>query len=114
MGTERSWLLLTALPPSRFRCQMPCELDGATYYDPRFNESMIHPMLNGEYDYCQYINPDDTCTLFENPEETTKCSKNSIYLYDDFEYHSTIVTDLDLVCDEEYKVELIKNDNQVV
>ena len=110
MGNECSWLLLTALPPSRFRCQMPCELTGATYYDPRFNESMIHPMLNGEYDYCQYINPDDSCTLFENPEETTKCSKNSIYLYDDFEYNSTLVTDLDLVCGEEYKVELIKND----
>ena len=93
---------------------MPCELDGATYYDPRFNESMIHPMLNGEYDYCQYINPDDSCTVFENPEETTKCSKNSIYLYDHFEFNSTLVTDLDLVCDEEYKVELIKNDNQVV
>ena len=83
---------------------MPCDLDNATYYDPRFNESMIHPKINGEYNYCQYINPDENCTLFQDADETTECSKDSTYLYDYFEYNSTIVTDLDLVCDEEYKV----------
>ena len=39
-------LFCPALPPSRFRCQMPCESDDATYYDPRFNESIIHPRLD--------------------------------------------------------------------
>ena len=33
----------SVLPPSKFRCRMPCEDESATYGDPRFNESMIHP-----------------------------------------------------------------------
>ena len=33
----------SVMPPSKFRCRMPCEEENATYCDPRFNESMIHP-----------------------------------------------------------------------
>ena len=66
---------------------------------------MLLPL--SEFDYCQYINPDDNCTLFLNPDETTACSKDSKYFYDYFEYNSTIVTDLDLVCEEEFKVTVL-------
>ena len=57
-----------------------------------------------EPDYCRYINPSENCTAFENPDETTACTSDSRYLYDSFEYDSTIVTELDLVCDEDFKV----------
>ena len=42
--------------------------------------------------------------MFENDGATTKCTSDSRYLYDSFEYESTIVTELDLVCDEDFKV----------
>lgn len=42
--------------------------------------------------------------MFEDPDDTTACTSSSNYLYDSFEYDSTIVTELDLVCDEDFKV----------
>ena len=36
----------SVMPPSNFRCRMPCEDENATYFDPRFNESMIHPEVH--------------------------------------------------------------------
>ena len=33
-----------------------------------------------------------------------KCDENSAYVYPDFEFESSLVTEIDLVCGEEYKV----------
>ena len=66
--------------------------------------SGCNDLTTSEPDYCRYINPNADCTEFENPDDTTKCTSDSNYLYDSFEYESTIVTELDLVCDEDFKV----------
>ena len=57
----------SVLPPSQFRCRMPCEDENATYDDPRFNESMIHPEVAHDFfsmaDHCDISTLHEMCSV---------------------------------------------------
>ena len=41
---------------------------------------------------------------FDQAGQLLKCNENSAYVYPKFEFESSLVTEIDLVCGEEYKV----------
>ena len=41
---------------------------------------------------------------FDQMGQLLKCDKGSVYVYPEFEFESSLVTEIDLVCGEEYKV----------
>jgi hypothetical protein len=64
-----------------------------------------------DYDFCQYYRPEnDACDpsdAYVPSNVAVKCTGNASYVYGNFEYESTIVTELNLVCDDEFKVKTL-------
>ena len=44
---------------------------------------------------------------FDQTGQVLNCNEKSVYLYPDFEFESSLVTEQDLVCSEEFKVRRI-------
>ena len=71
-------------------------------------------MLLTELDYCNNYPPvtpaqeNQTCPnqqdAFDSTGQLLKCDGASAYVYPEFEFESSLVTEIDLVCGEEYKV----------
>ena len=71
-------------------------------------------MLLTELDFCNNYPPvtpaqeNQTCPnqqdAFESTGRLLKCDGASAYVYPEFEFESSLVTEIDLVCGEEYKV----------
>jgi len=97
----------TGLSPTKgFRCKIPnCDEDDFSFAD--YPTDIFDRTDDDEFDYCRYKNPTDTlpngtCT-FESTQYTS-CPKGAQYSYAPFQFESTLVTELDLVCQEESKV----------
>ena len=111
---SRYFVLLSGLEPANgFRCAQPCDLENATFDIPGLNNSFLFPMDSEDetkFDFCQpfqYIGKSKSngCAAEDfnqsNPIDFQSCDK---ILYADFAMDSTIVTDLDLVCDKQFQV----------
>ena len=71
-------------------------------------------LLLTELDYCNNYPPvspaqeNQTCPnqqdAFDSTGQLLKCDGASAYVYPEFEFESSLVTEIDLVCGEEYKV----------
>ncbi|XP_023339404.1 solute carrier family 22 member 1, partial [Eurytemora carolleeae] len=101
----------TGFIPEKFRCQIPeCDLDNFTFTD--YSPSDIFPRdEDGDYDYCFYktptINPVDGSCSFNNEDPFIpfiSCPDGAKFAYGEFEFKDTLVTELNLVCGEGWKV----------
>ena len=71
-------------------------------------------LLLTELDYCSNYPPvtpaqeNQTCPnqqdAFDSTGQLSECDGASAYVYPEFEFESSLVTEIDLVCGEEYKV----------
>ena len=61
----------------------------------------MKPTLNQNITNCTWLNPN-----IINDYENCQSQDNRI-IYDDFEFETTIATEFDLVCDQQYKVWII-------
>ena len=96
---------------------LPCDPENATFSSINLNDSILfkYDTEEEEYDYCKvtkYIGDSNNaqglgCTKedFDQTKfvdfDSQGCTK---ILYNDFPMDSTIVTDLDLVCDKQFQV----------
>lgn len=97
----------TGLEPSNgFRCALDFESENATFSDLNFNTSELFPSSseNG-YDFCKpYKHQDDGKINKNATADLASCTR---MLYEDFAMGTSLVTDLNLVCSEQYKVALV-------
>lgn len=97
----------TGLEPSNgFRCALDFESENATFRDLNANRSGMFPRKSesDEYDFCLPFQYEDG--MF-NQNKTTQFSFCNNIIYEEFSMSSTLVTDLGLVCSEQYKVALV-------
>lgn len=104
----------TGLEPDKFRCIIP-ECDSGVS-DPMFGDVPIgiYPLDDDdEKDYCKYYPPrenatQDTCNMYSSFDLTSRAiecdTKQGNFIYDDFEMDFTVVTEFDLVCDDQFMV----------
>ena len=85
-----------------------CEDSSPTFSD--YNKT-IFPLDDGNPDYCQYspiVAPleNSTCPIssFDLEGNPVECPSDGPWYYEPYEMDSTVVTEFDLVCDDQYKV----------
>ncbi len=68
-------------------------------------------LIHHVYRYYPVVEPlsNGSCPLsvFDLSGSPVKCDPNSGFVYDDFEMEETVVTEFDLVCDDQFKVEVV-------
>jgi len=93
----------TGLEPSNgFRCKIP-DCDGSEFGFNDFGD-IFERDSDGEKDYCtykQYTKTDQGCVF--NGTGYQRCSSDE-YAYADFQFEETVVTEWDLVCDQQAKI----------
>ena len=103
----------TGLIPPAFRCSHPCETANATF-EAFGNASLFAKNSFQEIDYCSYLSIKDgegiNCDVsgLERNMDFKICNPSvDRIIYDDFERESTIVTEFNLVCKDNFKVALV-------
>lgn len=130
-----TYVTILGFKPEKYRCEIP-ECDGGTnpefkFYIEQFipessNQSIFVHEANGEINYCKTYpllpssrnnNELGKCTLsnFNLSSDPVECdAKISKVIYDEFPMDTTIVTDFNLFCNEEYKVHIYEKLNFIL
>merc|ERR1711892_1357784 len=111
-GVHAFLFSFTGLQPSNgFRCKIPgCDGDDFKFND--FPEDKLFPKnKDGDPEYCKFYpplnDPTGSCSHENFSNVSVKCPSNGEFAYGTFEFNETLVTKLDLVCGESYKVSLV-------
>ena len=97
-------------PSNGFRCALPCDSENSTFDSIDESELFKWDSEAESYDYCspyKFTGNANECSFDVN--STTDFDPDSCQkiLYADFPMYSTLVTDLNLVCDQQFKVALV-------
>ena len=77
------------------------DVNSTLFFGYQENNFCVKPTLNQNITNCTWLSPN-----IINDYENCQSQDNRI-IYDDFEFETTIATEFDLVCDQQYKVWII-------
>ena len=114
--TNCTLLVSSGYEPAEFRCANNCESPSPKFSDYDVDIFLPYDEEEDKPDFCRYynvapedVNPSGQCPLpdFQNETALECLTKNTILYPEDFEFTSNIVTDFNLVCDDQFKIALV-------